>query len=533
VTSVQRAVLRGKLLAAAESDFGRRHGFRSVRSVVDFRRQVPITDFEYYRPYVERVKQGETTAMFGPRQRVRMFALTSGTTARPKSIPVTDTFLREYTRGWRIWGLQAHRDHLPLLGQSYVHLASDWQETRTAAGIWCGNISGLAAETRPAIIRSAFLIPPIVSKIPDWDARQYVALRLSLAVGNVGMVITANPMTLIGLARLADQRSESLLRDLYDGTLAGDVEIPTPIRQRLARRLGQRHRTRCRQLEQIVTRMGRLAPREFWPQLSLIAVWTGGSAATFLPQVEQYYGPCPLRDHGLSASEGRMTIPLHDGTSAGVLDFLSSYFEFIPAEEHGSNHPTVLEAHQLQSGQSYYILLTTSSGLYRYDIQDVVRCVGFQGTAPVLEFLHKGAHCSNVTGEKLTEFQVATAVRLGFRELGWPAEHVMLAPVLGTQPGYELLIETRPDRCSVRLARCIDDHLSRMNCEYANRLATGRLRPLVARELPRGTWTSHRERKLAQHGGSPEQYKHTFLSSLPDLDLPGGSKPIPRTVGEP
>ena len=94
-----------------------------------------------------------------------------------------------------------------------------------------------------------------------------------------------------------------------------------------------------------------------------------------------------------------MTIPLQDESKNGILDFQSSYFEFIPEDQYGSKDPCILEAHELEEGHSYYLLLTNCGGLFRYDIRDVVRCVGFQGQAPLLEFLHKGAHCTNIAGE--------------------------------------------------------------------------------------------------------------------------------------
>ena len=125
----------------------------------------------------------------------------------------------------------------------------------------------------------------------------------------------------------------------------------------------------------------------------------------YLPQLRDLYGPTAIRDHGLSASEGRMTIPISDNTTAGVLDFYHHYFEFIPVAEHDSTNPTVLEAHELVEGEAYYIVLTTSGGLYRYDIHDVVRCVGFEGQAPLIEFLNKGRSFSSLTGEKLSEHQ--------------------------------------------------------------------------------------------------------------------------------
>ena len=110
--TVQRDVLFKKIKLAAESDFGRDHGLSSIKSIADFRRQLPISDYEYFRPYVDRVRNGHTGAMFGRKTRLLMFALTSGTTDKQKHIPVTNHFVKEYKRGWKLWGLQAHADHL-------------------------------------------------------------------------------------------------------------------------------------------------------------------------------------------------------------------------------------------------------------------------------------------------------------------------------------------------------------------------------------------------------------------------------------
>ncbi|MEM8670540.1 MAG: GH3 auxin-responsive promoter family protein [Planctomycetota bacterium] len=510
--SVQREVMREKLRIVADSDFGRDHNVSAIKSVDDFRRQLPISDYEYFRPYIERVCEGDANALFGPDSKVLMFALTSGTTDKQKYIPVTNHFVREYKRGWKIWGLQAHADHKDLLRKDYVHLSSDWQSKQTNGGDWCGSISGLAAETRPAVVRRPFVLPPEVSKIDDWTARQYITLRLALASSRVGMVITANPLTLVSLARLADQEKEKLIKDLVDGTLHSDFALPQQLNPALQSLIQRRHVRRGRELEQVVEQTGHLFPKDAWPDLSLVAVWMGGSAGTFVPEVRELYGNCGFRDHGLSASEGRMTIPMNDESNLGLLDFTTNYFEFIPESEYDNENPTVLESHELQEGESYYILLTTSSGLFRYDIRDVVRCGGFEGDVPLLEFLHKGAHCSSVTGEKLTESQVAKAVGQAFQHIGHPLENVMLVPEIGSPPGYRLLVEPHLVTVGDSLAEAIDVSLAKLNCEYENRLETHRLLPLSVVEVPAGTWNRVRDDKIANHGGSYEQYKHTFLN---------------------
>ena len=263
----------------------------------------------------------------------------------------------------------------------------------------------------------------------------------------------------------------------------------------------------------MTARTGHLYPRDVWPDLSVLAVWLGGAASVYVPMLRQFYGATALRDHGLSASEGRMTIPLRDGTPAGLLDFTHHYFEFVPEEAYDANARTTLEAHELEIGSRYYVLLTTSGGLYRYHIHDVVRCVGFEGQAPMLEFCGRGAHASSITGEKLTESQVIEAVAPVFESIGSPLEPFTLAPVMNRRLGYVLLVEplARPTDVQM-LASAVDRELSRLNIEYLDKRTSGRLDPVTVQEIPHGTRAIVREERL-RSGGSQEEYKHPCLVS--------------------
>jgi hypothetical protein len=228
------------------------------------------------------------------------------------------------------------------------------------------------------------------------------------------------------------------------------------------------------------------------------------------------YGDVSIRDHGLSASEGRMTIPLADGTPAGMLDYTHHFFEFIPVEEYDSPTPTVLEAHELQADRDYYILLTTSGGLYRYNIHDVVRCVGFQGQAPLLEFLNKGKNFANITGEKLSEYQVIRAVKRSFTDLSLPVDFFTVAPTMENQPRYLLLVERSAHHGrDTELASRFQRNLSELNEEYAEKCASGRLLPAQVRDVPVGTWRRLQAEKTGTRGNF-EEYKHVYL--VQDLD---------------
>ncbi len=516
----QAATLRRILQLNADSDYSRKRGLTDWLSIREFRRCLGVSDFETIRAEVERLKSGDRQSLLGSKNPLLMFALSSGTTADSKFIPITTEFLKDYRRGWNLWGISAFDSHPKLHTSDIVQLSSDYELFQTPAGTPCGNISGLVSKMQSPVVRLMYAVPYSVSKIKDAEAKLYTALRLSVENPHIGLVMTANPSTLVQIAKLADREQEELIRDIADGTLSTRMAVPDETRKSLRRRVSRPNRVRARELERIVRESGHLHPRDFWPDLSLAAVWTGGSASAYLDTMRRFYGDVPVRDHGLSASEGRMTIPFADGSSVGVLDIGSHFFEFIPEEEHGSAAPTVLQAHELMEGHNYYILLTTVSGLYRYDIRDVVRCCGFQGTTPLLEFLHKGASISNITGEKLTESQVVSAVTHAVRKAGIELDFYTLSPIWGDPPRYSLNVEETAihhTSCLELLATKTDELLQKLNCEYLDKRASGRLAPLECRMLPGGTWHRFVSHRQSRRGASIEQYKHPCLS--PSLEF--------------
>jgi GH3 auxin-responsive promoter len=525
---VQDQLLRRILTYHAGTDFGRQHHFASIRSLADFRRQLPIAGYEYFEPYLEQVRRGDFNALLADRC-VHMFALTSGTTASRKYIPVTPQYLADYRRGWNFWGLRAYWDHPDIKLRPIVQISADWDEYRTEAGIPCGSVTGLTATAQKRIIRYIYCVPACVARIKDVAAKYYVALRLSLP-RQVGMIIAANPSTLINLARAGDHDKESLIRDLYDGSLSARVEVPPDIRAALAWRI-RRCRRRARELEAIAQRTGTLYPRDYWPRYCLLGNWTGGSVRAYLRHYPRYYGDKPVRDVGLIASEGRMTIPFADHTASGVLDITSHYFEFTPEEEAGLANPTVLSAHEVQEGKTYFIVPTTAFGLYRYHISDLVRVTGFYNQTPLVEFLSKGAHFANITGEKLSEYQVTQAMEQVLRELNISLTAYSLAPCWDDElPYYGVFVE-RGDLADgqqgQRLAEILDARLRQINCEYANKRDSARLGAVRSALLPDGAWQRWARQRLARTGGTLEQYKHPCL--IPDSEF-RASLPVEQEI---
>jgi hypothetical protein len=512
---MQEELLARILARQARTQFGRDHHFDSIRRLGDFRRQVPVADYDYYEPYIARMRQGQFEALVAG-ERVLMFAMTSGTTAARKYVPVTPRYLEAYRRGWNVWGMKVFKDHPEVKLRPIVQLSGDWDEFRTEAGVPCGSVTGLTATSQKRLIRWLYCVPPECARVKDTQAKYYLALRLSVPL-HPGMIIAANPSTLVNLARLGDQEKESLIRDIRDGSLSSNFDIPQSIRQAVGARLRKPNPSRAKELEEVVRRTGTLYPRDYWPRPCLLGNWTGGSVGAYLRHYPRYFGDAIVRDVGLIASEGRMTVPMADGTSGGVLDIDHHYFEFIPEAEIHSSHPTVLAAHELEEGGTYFILLTTSYGLYRYDIHDVVRVVGFHNHTPILEFLSKGAYFASITGEKLSEHHVTRAMIDVLREMDLNLSAYSVAPCWNDDlPYYSLLVERSDlegDEQGIRLARLLDHRLGEGNIEYASKRETQRLGSIRLGLLPPGTWQQWDRQRLLRSGGTAEQYKHPCLIS--------------------
>ena len=162
---------------------------------------MPLSNYSYYEPYIDRCRRGEKSALFGESQEIVMFALTSGTTAQAKYIPVTKEFLRSYRQGWDIWGYKAISDHPGSYLRKILQVSSSAREQVTESGIPCGSISGMLARAQSSIVRRFYVAPESVSEISEASDRYYTIMRFAMAE-DVAFISTANPSTLLTLARM-------------------------------------------------------------------------------------------------------------------------------------------------------------------------------------------------------------------------------------------------------------------------------------------------------------------------------------------
>jgi hypothetical protein len=509
----QARVLRAILAANAGTAFGREHGFASIATLADYARAVPVRDYEALRPWMTRAAAGESNVLTADAP--FMFTATSGTAGEPKLIPVTEGWTRTMAALMRLWTFHALGDHPALLDGRVLTMVGPAVEGHTRGGIPYGAMTGLTYQRLPWLIRRRHALPYDVALIRDHETRYFVAARLALATG-VSSIGTPNPSTLLRLADVAGRRADDLLRAIHDGTLGVDDVEPLAhaglsadaLRAALAGGL-RADRERAAALAGIQRSHGRLVLGECWPNLALVACWLGGSAGVQSAHLDAHFPGVPRRDLGLVASEGRLTIPLEDGSAAGVLAVHAAYYEFVPEDEIDAPAPRTLGCHELENGRRYYVLLTGANGLYRYDLNDVVEVRGFWGRTPRLAFVRKGRDMLNITGEKIHLNHVLHAIRTAERATGLAVWQFRLIPDVEASR-YDLLLESPralpAGSALADFAVAIDGALSAVNCEYQAKRASGRLRPPRLFVMRPG-WS---ERRCAQEfaaGGRETQHK--------------------------
>ena len=510
--TVQNRLLMAIIQRNRSTAVGKDHGFAAIGCLEDYRKQVAISDYERLRPYVERAANGETQVLTA--EPALMFTLTSGSTGAPKLIPVTETSRANHRQLTRLWYYHANLDHPGLFRGKMLGVVSPAHEGKTAGNIPFGAASGLIYQSSPRWIQNAFALPHEVAEVKDFAAKYYLIMRLALAQ-DVSFIGTPNPSTILRLVECADQSKDEIIGDIRDGTISAGCDLTTAIRQTLESRL-KKNPGRAAELERMVNHYGMLRPKDYWPRLKMIGCWKGGSVGVRLHELSRWFGESmPVRDLGYMASEAQMTVPISDSGSAGILDVGANFYEFIPEADIDSTEPATLTCAELKEGENYYPILTTPGGLYRYDINDVVRVAGFFQQTPLIEFVRKGRDVTNITGEKLHVNQVIRAMELAQAVTGIAPQHYRAFADVG-QSRYAFMVEfngTKPNENSLKqLLAALDANLRELNIEYAQKRASQRLKPPVLCVMQPG-WYQRKASAAMQRGGRDIQFKAQLLSS--------------------
>lgn len=479
----QRASLARVLSSAEGTEMGRQ--LRGVRSLGDYRASLPIRPSSAFEEDLQRVAAGARGVL--TRHAVRSLVKTSGTSGAPKLLPVTDPWREEVAAAQALWVLAMVREQPELSTGKVLTAVGAAVEGHSAGGLPYGSNTGRMQGEQPWWVRARYAVPREVFSIDEPELRTYVLLRLALGQ-DVRSWTTANPSTLLAMARFARRHEENLRADLRDGTLRRGPAAGADLRKVLPWRLGRRALPEG-------FRFG-----EVW-NLAAINCWKGGFSQHFLDMLPEAFGKLPpIREAGISASEGYFAIPLHSSWGGGVAWLGGHLLEFAPEEGDGE----VKWAHEVEVGARYRLIISTTAGLYRYDLADLVRVVGWYGGAPLLVFERKTASVLSVVGEKITEIQLLQA---GNAVFGASLAGISAGIHMAERP-YLVVFAEAPRVPGAEEA--LDRALAALNGEYASKRATDRLGPPALRYLPPGA-TARLRAEAEARGVAPGQYKEPLL----------------------
>jgi sterol desaturase/sphingolipid hydroxylase (fatty acid hydroxylase superfamily) len=512
---VQRALLSRIVRGNAATAFGRRHQFESIATIDDYRRSVPVHEYEALRPYVEaEMERGEQALTAEP---PACYARTSGTTGKPKDIPLTRSHLMALRRIQETSVAFQYRTCPEAFRGGIVAIVGSPVEGHAGNGKPYGSASGLVARSTPALLRDKFVVPTVVLGIEDSRLKYLTVLRLALARRDVTYLGSANATTMLTLAKLFREHEAELLDDLRNGSFFRAADVPAPAMEAIQRRLTATPH-RARELERLRTQHGELRLRDLWPELRLVVTWTCASAGVAVDAMRRELAPrTRVLELGYVSSEFRGTITLGRRSGSGLPTLDTHFFEFVEREKWDRGEPEFLTLDRIRKGVDYYIVVTTPSGLYRYFINDLVRVTGFLRRAPLLRFCQKGKGVTNITGEKVYEAQVLAAVRGVMTEAGIDAGFVM---TLAEEEAchYRLYVEPGTERkpTADALASAVDQKLRALNVEYDAKRESERLGPMTAAWLKPGAGEAYKQFCVSQ-GQREGQFKTVALAYRKDF----------------
>ena len=507
----QEKILFEYLKRNKDTEYGKKYNFEAIKTVEDYQRSVPMSDCETMRPYFDRMTKGEECILTADEP--IFFGATSGTTCKPKYVPVTKYSRDKKSDLMDLWSYYILKDHPDVLKGKILALISPDTEGVTESGRFYGAESGHAYKNLPEFVKRMYAIPYEVFTIKDYAARYYCVLRIGMEE-NISTLATLNPTAIVLLCQRIAQWQDIVINDIEKGTISLDFKIETEVRGLLESNLKPNPK-RARELRKILKEKKHLLPKDFWPDLVLIECWKGGTVKLYLKELPQYFGDVPVRDFGCLSTEARSSIPTSDIGAGGVLAITTNFYEFVPDEEIGRPDKRFLLCDQLEKGRKYFIIVTTPGGLYRYNIDDIIIVDGFFNKTPVIEFVQKGSNSVSLTGEKMYESQINAAVLKAVEK-----NNVLIvffsATIEPSIPGhYVFLVEFAGDPAAGdkrALLLAIEAGLRVENREYNDLRNEGVLGEPVLKVVKKGDFERYREMKIA--GGAHDgQFKAPELTA--------------------
>ncbi len=400
--NAQNKVLNTIVDHLKRTEYGQYYGIQTIN---DFRKQLPIVDYDDIEPWVLRQKKEENAVLVA--DKVLFYEKTSGSTGPQKYIPYSAKLRKCFTHMFFLWAFDLV-SHIKGLGdgQFYFSVSPHFDQkevTETGVSVGLNTDADYLGAVWNRILSSFMLTDQTISQTRDPEAfKQNLCLKL-LSCEALEVISVWNPSFLaLVLAWIEEHK----------------IQIISQIGQEMGP-----ERVQALTSEPIDW-------MNIWPKLKLVSCWADANAEPLANQLAEKL-PVHIQGKGLLATESPMTIPMM-GIKGCVPLISDIYFEFLGEDNE------IYELHQLVLNKVYQIIISHCSGVYRYRIGDQVEVVGRFKQTPTLRFIGRIAQTSDLVGEKLSEAFVQGAIEsLDLEGFGYRC----LLAVREPENGYVLILD--------------------------------------------------------------------------------------------
>lgn len=441
--ALQQKTLQYLIAKAKETAFGRDHHFESIHTYDDFKKQVPIRDYEDLRPYIERVTHGEENILWPGKP--TYLAKTSGTTSGIKYIPITKESMPEHIKAAR----NALLNYIHETGKSdFVNGKMIFLQgspvLQKKAGISVGRLSGIVANLVPAYLQKNRLPSYAINCIEDWE-----------------------------------QKVDAIV----DETLNADMRLISGIPPW------------CQMyFDRLSAKTGGKKIKDIFPNFKLF-VYGGVNYEPYRARIEESIGFAIDSIETYPASEG--FIAFQDSQRDKSLLLLTDagmFYEFIPAEEYFNNNPIRLSLEDVELDKNYALILNTTAGLWGYSIGDTIKFVSKNPYRILVTGRIK--HYISAFGEHVIGEEVEQALMSVAKEEGVDIVEFTVAPQVnpakGELPYHEWFIEFGKKPADMKaFALKIDRALQKKNIYYFDLIEGNILQPLVIQCLQKDAFINY------------------------------------------
>lgn len=467
--AVNEEVLFKILKENSKCEIGSKFNFAGIRSVEDFKKQVPLTEYGYYEDYINRMTNGEKNILTS--EEVEYFGHTSGTTGKQKLIPATKVSRKIASK---YMALLTNRFAYDNFKESWNYgkglmIADVVMTTYTKGGLpICAANSGGMNSIRH-VLPYLYTSPIEVMEIKDKEDALYLHLLFALKEVKLLYISGVFISNVLDMFRVLELRHEDLVRDIRRGRIKSSLNIDESTRKSLNKLLSP-NAARADELEREFKKGVKGISRRIWANLSYIATVTGANFSIYDDKVNYYTDSLPIYSPAYASTEAMIGINPYADKIRYVIIPDTVFYEFIPVIEGGEHSKHTLCLEELQIGGKYEIVITNYAGLYRYRLGDVIKVVDFYNSSPEIEFLYRKNQVLNMVAEKTNEEHLTNAIKNTMKKLNLNLVDYTTLPDNSITPGrYTFYFEFKNSMPKYKvdlLEKTLDDEIRSSNLAY-------------------------------------------------------------------